>query len=442
MISFISAYDIILSILALGIIFIIVRNKQQAYEYKYGYFSILTKITFIRIGAGLFFTYIYLGYYGDGDTVYYYSGAGTIVNMAKKDLFAFFQLLAGERTPELRSLFDWSTGYPTYFKDANAWAVCRFTVPFYILGFGSYWASTIIMNAVMVIPMWRFYTVLVRMYPQQKKLMAIALFYMPSLVFWSSGILKDVWCYVALLQLYLSVYQIFIRKKFIWKSILLYIFWAYILISIRPFMFYTAFVTTLLWIGFRWVQTIESGVVKTMAFPVIMMIMGVTITIAISQLGGVAEGKYATVDSMLEHAVIIQKDLTRTEAYGENTFNIGEFDASVSSMLSKAPQAVLAGMFRPFLWEARSILMIFSGVESAFLMSLFLYLLFRTGFVGFFALLQKDPFLISCIAFAVMFGFFVGLTTANFGALVRYKIALIPFFTIVLFRIYGLIKTE
>jgi len=441
MIQYTSAYDFIVSLLAIGIIFVIVSNKQQTYESRYEYFSVLTKATFIRIGAGLFFSYIYLIYYGDGDTVFYYSGAGTIVNMAKKDVFAFIQLMFGERTPELRSLFDWTTGYPTYFKDANAWAVCRFTVPFYIAGLGSYWASTIIMNAVLMIPMWRFYTMLIRMYPQQRKYMAIALFYMPSLVFWSSGILKDVWCYVALLQLYLAVYQIFIRKKMIWKSIFLYVFWAYILISIRPFMFYTAFVTTLLWIGFRWIHTIESGVVRTLAFPVIMIVMGVTIVISISELGDVAEGKYATVDSMLEHAVIIQQDLTRTEAYGENTFDIGKFDASIPSMLSKAPVAIIAGMFRPFIWEARSILMIFSGFESAFLMGFFLYLLFRTGVVGFFALVQKDAFLISSIAFAVMFGFFVGLTTANFGALVRYKIALIPFFTIVLFRIYGLIKT-
>lgn len=442
MIQLTSAYDILISILAIGIIFVIVRNKQQAYDYRYSHFSILTKVTFIRIAAGLFFSYIYLVYYGDGDTVYYYSGSGTIVNMAKKDVFAFVQLMFGERTPELRSLFDWSTGYPTYFKDANAWAVCRFMVPFYVAGLGSYWGSTIIMNAVLLIPMWRFYQMLVRLYPQQKQYMAIAVFYMPSLVFWSSGILKDVWCYVALLQLYLCVYQIFIRKKRMLKSILLYIFWAYILISIRPFMFYTAFVTTLLWVGFRWIQTIESGLVKTLAFPLIMVLMGVTIIVAISELGDVAEGKYATVDSMLEHAVIIQQDLSRTEAYGENTFDIGEFDASVPSMISKAPVAIVAGMFRPFIWEARSMLMIFSGIESAFLIGMLLYLLFRTGFIGFFALVQKDPFLVSCLAFAVLFGFFVGLTTANFGALVRYKIALIPFFSIVLFRIYGVIKKE
>jgi hypothetical protein len=54
----------------------------------------------------------------------------------------------------------------------------------------------------------------------------------------------------------------------------------------------------------------------------------------------------------------------------------------------------------------------------------------------------KDPMLMSFFVFAVMFAFFVGLTTANFGALVRYKIALLPFFNIVLFRMKYVLNTK
>jgi len=40
----------------------------------------------------------------------------------------------------------------------------------------------------------------------------------------------------------------------------------------------------------------------------------------------------------------------------------------------------------------------------------------------------KHEILFFCITFAVLFAFMIGLTTPNFGALVRFKIPLIPFF--------------
>jgi hypothetical protein len=40
----------------------------------------------------------------------------------------------------------------------------------------------------------------------------------------------------------------------------------------------------------------------------------------------------------------------------------------------------------------------------------------------------SDPLLIFAFVFAIFFSFSVGLTTANFGALVRYKIPSIPFY--------------
>ena len=49
----------------------------------------------------------------------------------------------------------------------------------------------------------------------------------------------------------------------------------------------------------------------------------------------------------------------------------------------------------------------------------------------------KDPMLIFAFSFIIIFGFGVGLASANFGALVRYKIPLLPLFVaglIVLFE--------
>jgi len=436
----ITAIDIIISVILIVAIYIVTSNIKQKYIGKAAYFKYFQQGLFVRIIAGIFFAYVYLIFYGGGDTIYYFKGAGSIAKVALKDFGGFIRLMSGEQGDELYSLFNWETGYPTYYRDANAFAVNRFLVPFYILGFGSYWATTIVLISLMYIPLWKFYQMVCSFYPKQAKYLAFGILFFPSLVFWSSGILKDIWCLTALIVMYRTIWYGIIKKRKTIKNILLFLFWSYVLISIRPFMFYTGIITILLWIGLRATSKIESGVFRTLAFPFMMIIVGGIITVTISSISSnVAEGKYSTVDSMLETAVIIQDDLSRTEAYGANTFDIGDFDASIPSMLAKAPVAILAGLARPFIWEAGSILMFFSGLESSFYIIMLSILFFRSGIIGFFILLRADSFLLSCFVFAIMFAFFVGLTTANFGALVRYKIALLPFINIVIFRLYALI---
>jgi uncharacterized MnhB-related membrane protein len=122
--------------------------------------------------------------------------------------------------------------------------------------------------------------------------------------------------------------------------------------------------------------------------------------------------------------------------YGENSFDIGNFDPSVSGMLSKFPQAVIAGLYRPFLWESGNLLMIFSGLENILLLLLSLYVLLRAGPLKIIKQIFSDPFIAFCLIYTIILSLFVGLTTANFGALVRYRIPMLPFFVFAIIMIY------
>ena len=63
--------------------------------------------------------------------------------------------------------------------------------------------------------------------------------------------------------------------------------------------------------------------------------------------------------------------------YGGNSFDIGEFDASAVSMLSKAHLAISAALFRPFLWEARNPVMLMSAIENTLLLIFSIYILIK-----------------------------------------------------------------
>jgi hypothetical protein len=64
-----------------------------------------------------------------------------------------------------------------------------------------------------------------------------------------------------------------------------------------------------------------------------------------------------------------------------------------------------------------------------------LSVLYKTGPVNFVKSILKDPTIMYCILFAMLFALFVGATTANFGTLVRYKIPCMPFYIAALFLI-------
>jgi hypothetical protein len=411
---------LIVPILLLTIFFISTRiqNKNIGDACYYKYFR---KGLFIKILAGLFFAGVYLLYYKGGDTVYYFTGSQSIAGMLNKNLLVFFKLLFGNHSLEVYSMFDRTTGWPPYFHDTNAFAVSRFNVPFYILGFGSYLGNTIVMNFILFFGIWRFYKMLVELFPENKKWLAYAVFYVPSVVFWSSGILKDGWTLTAILFSLTNFYNIFIVKRNILSNILWLLFWSYISFSIRPYMFYATIASGLIWIGFNAVKTIESSFLRTIAMPFILLLLWASGSIIIVKTGSVAGSRYSSIDAMLETAYIIQDDLKK-DYYGGNSFDIGSFEPTIPGILSKMPAAVTAGLFRPFIWEGNGILMLLSGIESLIFMIIITYILYKVKIIGIIPQLFKNSFILAIFVLAFTFAFSVGLTTANFGALVRYAI--------------------
>jgi hypothetical protein len=140
-------------------------------------------------------------------------------------------------------------------------------------------------------------------------------------------------------------------------------------------------------------------------------------------------GKYSNLESMIKKAQVTQQDLIRAEQYGINYYNIGEFKTT-TDIIKKTPKAIIAGLFRPFIWEANTILMVISGIENLIILLLTLYIFLRSGgILKSTRNLLSDPLLIFIFLYSIFFAFSIGLSTANFGALVRYRIPLLPFFT-------------
>jgi hypothetical protein len=146
-----------------------------------------------------------------------------------------------------------------------------------------------------------------------------------------------------------------------------------------------------------------------------------------------------SLDKALKTIEVSQEDMSRADVYGANYFEIGELDGTWWGVLSKFPIAVNASLFRPYLWESRSVVIAFSGLENLWILLLAVFTLLKARIFIIRAVLGESRLMLSFV-FALLFAFVVGVTTPNFGALVRFKIPLIPFFIASMYLIRFLVQ--
>ncbi len=426
-----SVFDLLITPIYIFIAFLVANfiQKKHIYsnpEYKYFTYGLLAKIIG-AIGLGL----VYFFYYDGGDTTNYFESARAYVNLFFKNKEDFFQGWLGNAKGVDNYFFDDVTGYSVYHhRDANSFFVVRLLIPIVALSFKSYFASAVITASITYSGLWKLYKTFLIEFPMLKREFAIAILFIPSCIFWGSGLMKDSFTLSAVGWFTYAFYHFFIKKE--WKTIYgveIFIS-AFIILSIKPYIFFALLPGAILWLSNQQIAKISNSVLRFLATPFLLLIGGGVAFYALTQMSD-SLGLYK-VDKVLDQAVIVQQDM-KAEYYHGKSFDIGNFDASTVGVISKAPIAIFSGIFRPGLWDVRNVVMLVSSLENTYLLILTVFLLIRLKVYGFFILIRKNPLLLFSMLFSLFFAFSVGLTVANFGSLVRLRIPELPFFVAGLF---------
>jgi len=423
----ISLFDWVLAPFYLICIYFIAKIISRKLASKgnpiYGYFM---SGLFAKIGGavGLCMIYVYYYEYG-GDTTNYHEDSCALMRLLFQSSADFFNAWLMPLSPRTSTYFTNETGYPMYVKDSNAFMVVRLLVPIQLLSFGSYLISSILMGVVSFTGVWKLYDVFCDYYPTLYKYFAFTVLFLPSVLFWGSGILKDSWTLAAAGWYTYSFYRIFIKGNRIFFSILTLFISIFILVTIKPYIFVGLLPGSLLWLIWARLSKIKSTFIKIIVAPII-IVFGLGLGGGIWMLTSSSLGKYSSIDSMVEKAYIASDDLKR-EYYKGNSFDLGSYDPSLSGVFSKFPIATITGLFRPFIWETKNIVMLMSGLENLMILGFTVYVLFRKPLTATKELVN-NPLVLFCLIFAIFFAFSVAISTSNFGALVRLRIPLLPFF--------------
>jgi hypothetical protein len=437
----INLIDIIL-IFALLFILIIYANYIQNKNIDNPAYKVFKKALIIKFITSILFALIVFFFY-PGDSMVYFQNLNCFNKLFFINPNQYFDILLEGNKIEFWSYFSHQTGYPAHYmwRDPNSIFVSRFFSPFMFLTYNSYFLSTIIAGLIGFSGIWKLYITFCHIYPGIENKLAFAIIFFPSSNFWSSGIMKDTLTLSAIGWLIYGFYFFFITKKIKIKYILFIIFSSIIIINIKSYILLALIPGVFVWLFFNQIKKIKSRAFKILFAPILIILITVIASFLLSSFSD-SMGPYGSIDESLKQAQIIQEDLTRSEQYGENYYDIGKFDATPLGALSKAPIAIISGIFRPFIWEARNPFVILSGLESLFMLGLLFYTIKKLGFVKFIQNISASPILVFSFLYVIVFGFGVGLASANFGALVRYKIPLLPFYISGLFILTNMITKK
>ncbi|MEO8822855.1 MAG: hypothetical protein ABI366_04710 [Ginsengibacter sp.] len=430
--------DFLLTPVYILFLYLLFRSRRKKYTdpllQKYHRQGFWIKI-FASILFVLYYSYLTLG----DSTVLYQCEGNNLYHLILQDASNFKYIFKSGKDFDLSLVKNpYNQGY---FREEGNFMVIRLDTLFSFLTFGSYAVINLFFGCLAFSGLWKLYLFFYEQSPKLHKQFAISILYFPTLAFWSAGLLKDSLCIAAIGWLTYGLYDLLYKKRSLFKNCLIIFVSAYFLVVLKVYILLAYVPFFVLFIILKNVKNIKFTFFRYLFAPILIALsiyaFTQTLTVYNDDLGA-----YAVEDltSSISHLNEVIEGRTGREDASSN-FSLGtQFDGTFTGLLKIAPAAVGTTFFRPFIWEAHKISQLMAAFESLLMMFFTLYILLKAGPFRFIKWIFKDPLIMYCFLFAVIFGLFVGASTLNFGTLVRYKIPCLPFYSIALFLIYEKVK--
>lgn len=435
MIELIRWYDYLL-FLAFLLITIVISNKYiqkriSSEYYKYFLYGLILKLV-----ASQIYVHVYVYYYGFGDTIRFYRFGQMYKNLLFEiNNLDFFEWLFMSNDL-FRQLISYRIDYSYGFAESSL-IINKISGIMSFFTFNSFLLNTALFSFISYIGLWYMYKAFVKMYPKLKRELALSILFVPSVVFWGSGLMKDTICIGAVGFMTYNFCRVFIIEEKltffeIILNILMFLLCSYIISIIKIYQLIAYLPGTFLWLFYHYRSNIKNNFIRISITPFLLAIVSVGIVYGLQAFSEELD-TYA-LDNVVDTAIALSYNLGKMDA--GSAYDLGPISPSIGGLLSKMPIAVNVTLFRPYVFEVNNIVMFISSLESSAILILSVYIFLKVGFFKFFKKIFESGILLYCFIFTLIFGFAVGMSSSNFGNLVRYKIPLMPFYVSGLFILY------
>ncbi len=365
----------------------------------------------IKLVAGILLGLLYTYYYSVADTFGFFEDATKFSALAKEDIVNYLS-------------FIWTSdeSYPFWsnlnYTQPRAVFLSKIVSFFCLITGDNYWLISLYFSFIAFACSWRLVNTIITHYPESKIAAIISFLFVPSVVFWSSGLVKECLAMGALFYISSVFLKVWHRDKINITEVLLTILSLWILWQLKyyyaavflPVLFTSIIVKFILVPVFKIKSSILEIVIWFSVFAVPLFLISLS-------------KENFHLDVFFE--VIVKNYHSFQNLSSENgAVHFNDLQPNFLSILYNAPWALVSGLFRPFLWEVDNLLQVLQSVESAIL-----FILVITSVMNFIkGYHSKHRLLIlSLMVYVVLLCIFLTISSPNFGTLSRYRIGFLPF---------------
>ncbi len=381
----------------------------------------LTVVFILKIAAGLVMYFIYTYYYtvrSTADIFRYFDDSRVMYDALWKHPLDYFKMLTG--------IGNDSSYFDLYYKNMNNWyrvfesniyndshTIIRFNAAIRLFSFGYFNVHTVFMCFLSLTGLVALFKFFVGYLAEKKRELFFAIFLLPSVLFWGSGVLKEA---ILLFGMGMLLYNLqkLTREKVNPGAIIWLLFSLLLLIYTKYYIF---IILIPLLVAFLWCKYTDQKRCLLKYSLVLLVYIAVGLNIH-----WVFPGY-----NMLEIIAQKQNDFIglAKEMHSGSLLTEHLMQPNLISLLSDAPFALYNTLVRPYIFEADSFLILFSALENLIIFAIIILCLIFS--------LRKIPHksvLFLCLFFFIGTFTLTGLTTPVMGAMVRYKVPAMPFLLI------------
>lgn len=418
----------LLLLLAYASLFIFLIHKLSFFKVSGLSSRTLSLVFILKILFGLLLWLIYTYYYPNratADIYKYFDDSKILFDALKTKPVHYFKMLSG--------IGNNTSEFDLYYSQMHYWArsnslgtyndghtVIRFNAFIRLFSLGYYTVHTVFICFVSLIGFTAIYKAFVPFLENKKRELFFAVFLLPSVLFWGSGVLKE-----GLLFCTLGLFIYFSQRQWTWKNGLICLA-AAVLMAVSKFYVWLA-----IFPGFLFLQLIKRTGEQKLFLKFSLVILCVALLASNIDRFTSFQNPFVTLaQKQIEFKALAEgnnqdANYQPIPAAGSRIL-IPELQPTLLSFLKNAPLALYTVFLRPFPWEIHSFMMALAALENLLIIVIILIcLLYRQSFKQ----IQWE-YVLFCLSFVINQFLIIGETTPVLGAIARYKVPALPFLLI------------
>ncbi len=407
-------------------LFVFLITKIPFFHLKEIKIKWIIMVFLLKIFFGIVMAFIYTYIYPvrtDADIYKYFDDSSILYNMLFTNPIYFVRMLFGINTDasELRPIFTQMLCWynvDTLYNDNRT--LIRLNTIFRFFSFGHYYVHVVFMCFISITGLVALFKTFTSIITNKTKELFFAVFLLPSVLFWGSGVMKDgllLFSFGMFFYFFNQLLNTFTVKSLLWMCLFVFA------ISINKIYFLIAALPGMM----AWYWSIKTNyqysfykffLVHLFYFMVLLNIHNVLPSFNFAEMIYLKQHNFLNLAEFVKAGSIIH--ITRLEP-------------TTTSFLINTPEAIYHVLCRPFFFESRSPMILMAGMENLLIL---LILLTSLLFINKKAPKHQLTLLHFSIFFVLILFSIMGLVTPVLGALVRYKMPALPFLLLIFIILY------